>query len=407
MQRMSSETVSSLPPERPHPLARTPLVDKACAALEKAWAKGVPPPLVDPYDLWSRAAKGFDPGAEHCGRSSEDVRDFRERLDALCSALLSEARLNALGKTMAHGQIVRVIKQRLGLGQLWVDRPELLETNLAPPIIVVGQMRSGTTRIHRLLAADPAHSATRFCDSWYPVPRKIDMRPLWGGMMLAMARKLDPWIDALHPMGAQRAEEELGWLASALGHSTYDTQWHVPSFARFCEARDPTPVYREFARILRSDAAHHGNAGRPRVLKVPQFAEELPALLAQFPDARLIVANRHDEDVLRSAVSVVANQMAIQCDNVDLDWIETEWRRKLELRHARVQAALANFNGSVAQVHFDELGADWEAEITRIYAELQLDLTSDTFGAMRKEMASSKGGAHSQHAAQLEVFSAS
>lgn len=396
--------MGTLPPVRPHPLARTPLVDKACAALEKAWSKGIPPPLVDPDDLWTRAAKGFDPGAEHCGRSSEDVRDFRARLNALCDALLCEARLNALGKTMAHGQIVRVIRQRLGLGQLWADKPELLETKLAPPIIVVGQMRSGTTRIHRLLAADPAHSATRFCDSWYPVPRKPDMRPLWGGMMLAMARKLDPWIDALHPMGSMRAEEELGWLASALGHSTYDTQWHVPGFARFCEARDPAPIYREFARILKSDAAHHGNAQQPRALKVPQFSEELDALLAQFPNARLVVASRHDEDVLRSAVSVVANQMAIQSDNVDLDWIEHEWRRKLELRHSRVQAALARFDGPLAEVRFDELGANWEGEIARIYDQLDLNLSGQAINSMRREMASSEGGAHSAHAAQLQGF---
>ena len=392
------------PPERPHPLARTPLIDKACAALEKAWSKGIPPPLIDPDDLWRRAAKGTNIAAEHGGRSQEDIIDFRERLHALCDAVLTEARLNALGKTMAHGQIVRVIKQRLGLGQLWSDKPDLLDTQLAPPIIVVGQMRSGTTRIHRLLAADPAHSATRFCDSWYPVPRKIDMRPLWGGMMLAMARKLDPWIDSLHPMGSQRAEEELGWLASALGHSTYDTQWRVPSFTRFCEERDAMALYREFARILKTDAAHHGNAERPRVLKVPQFAEELSALLAQFPDARLVVANRHDDDVLHSSMSVVANQMTIQSNNVDLDWVEAEWRRKLKLRDSRVQAALADFGGAIAHVHFDELGADWESEIARIYNELDLELTPQARAAMAKEMASSEGGAHSKHAAQLQGF---
>lgn len=397
--------MGALPPERPHPLARAPLVDRACAGLERAWDKGwLPPPSIDPDDLWQRAAKGFDPADESAGRSSEDVTDFRERLSSLCASVADEARLNALGKTMAHGQIVRVIRQRLGLGRLWRQRPELLETPLAPPIIIVGQMRSGTTRIHRLLAADPTHAATRFCDSWYPVPRRIDMRPLWGGMMLFMARQLDPWIDALHPMGAMRAEEELGWLASALGHSTYDTQWRIPAFAAFCEARDAVPLYREFARILRSDAAHHGNAARTRVLKVPQFAEELPALLAQFPDARLVVASRHDEDVLRSACSVVANQMTIQSDHVDLGWIDAEWRRKLELRHSRVKAALAGFTGAVAHVHFDELGLDWEAEIARIYAELGIEPSPAALAAMRKEVRLSEGGVHFEHAAQLRGF---
>ena len=392
------------PPERPHPLARTPLIDKACTALEKAWSIGIPPPLSDADELWMRAAKGHAIADEYGGRTQEDVTDFRERLSVLCEAIREEAQLNALGKTMAHGQLVRVIKQRLGLGRLWARHSELLDTELAPPIIVVGQMRSGTTRIHRLLAADPAHCATRFCDSWNPVPSRRDFRPLWGAMMLAMARKLDPWIDALHPMGSRRAEEELGWLASALGHSTYDTQWHVPNFTRFCEARDAGPLYREFARILRTDAAHHRNAHLPRVMKVPQFAEELPSLLAQFPGARLVIADRNDEDILRSSVSLVANQMTIQSNNADLGRIEADWRRKLELRHTRVEAALADFDGPVAQVHFDELGADWESEISRIYTDLDISLSDDALGAMRKEMAESEGGAHSQHAAQLQRF---
>ena len=91
-------------------------------------------------------------------------------------------------------------------------------------------------------------------------------------------------------------------------------------------------------------------------------------------------------------------------DKVDLEWIEAEWRRKLELRHSRVQAALADFDGAVAHVHFDELGADWESEITRIYAELDMKLSSQARAAMAKEMASSKGGAHSAHATQMQGF---
>ena len=117
-----------------------------------------------------------------------------------------------------------------------------------------------------------------------------------------------------------------------------------------------------------------------------------------------MVANRHDDDVLHSSMSVVANQMTIQSNNVDLDWVEAEWRRKLKLRHSRVQAALADFDGAIAHVHFDELGADWESEIARIYNELDLELTPQARAAMAKEMASSEGGAHSKHAAQLQGF---
>ena len=145
------------------PDSRSSLIDRACFILEKAWANGLSEPSIEPEVLWDKAAKGSAPTAERNGRDSIDVQDFRERLEKLCSSISEEAELNALGKTIAHGQIVRIIRQRLALGQLWGNRPQILETKLAP-IIVVGQMRSGTTRVHRLLAADPANCATRFCD---------------------------------------------------------------------------------------------------------------------------------------------------------------------------------------------------------------------------------------------------
>ncbi|GAA4644346.1 sulfotransferase [Pontixanthobacter gangjinensis] len=359
---------------------------------------------LDPEELIERGSKGFEPEDEAGGRSADDLADFRERLDSLCKAIESEANLNNLGRAFAYGQLVRAIKQRFALGALWRTQPGLLKTEIAPPIIVIGQMRSGTTRIHRLLAADPALAATRFCDSWHPVPEKPDFRPVRGALTLFMARKLDPWIDSLHPFGAARADEELGWLASALDHSAYEAQWRIPSYAAFSEARDPAPVYREFARLLRTDAAHQGNSSKPRVIKTPQFAEDLPALLAQFPDGRIIVARRNDEDTLRSSVSLVANQMVIQSNNVDLRWIEAEWQRKLALRSQRLDDGLAQSRNLVSEVHFERLGSDWETEIAHIYQSLDISLSSEALVAMRKIQKNAASSPHHGHGNDMAKF---
>lgn len=394
-------------PERPHPLARSPMVDRLSRFLDKGWEKGwMPPPPLEPEELWRRGSKGFTLADESFGRSGEDCEDFDLRLEHLCTAINSDANLNALGRAFAYGLLTRAIQQRHALGALWQKRPELLETPLTPPIIVVGQMRSGTTRIHRLLASDPAHSATRFCDSWHPVPEKPDIRPLRGGLKLFVARQLDPWLDMIHPFGAARADEELGWLASALDHSAYEAQWRIQSYVAFSEARDPSPIYREFARLLRTDVAQHGHCDRPRVLKVPQFSEDLPALLACFPDARLVVSRRCGEETLRSSVSLVANQMAIQSDCVDLAWIEQEWQRKIALRDQRLDSALADFSGPIAEIDFDRLGQDWRAELRSVYSALGIELTASALSAMAREANLSETGAHSGHADQLEQFRA-
>ncbi|MFB0613153.1 sulfotransferase family protein [Aurantiacibacter poecillastricola] len=395
----------SLPP-RPHPCARSPRVERVNGWLEMAWRRGLSnKPSLEPEALWHKALRGAPARGEEAGRSAEDVDDFRIRLERLCQSLMTEARLNPLGLTIAHGQLARVIRQRLHLGAMWQEKPEILTIPLAPPVIVVGQMRSGTTRVHRLLASDPGLAATRFCDSWHPLPRTPDTRPAWSALSLLLARALDPWLDSIHPFGVTRADEELGWLAGALDHCAYEAQWRIPSFSAFSEARDPVPVYREFARLLRTDADWHHNAARPRVLKVPQFSEDLPALLAQFPEARVVLTRRCEDDLARSAASLVANQMTIQSDECDYDWIETEVRRKIALRESRMHHALSRFTGPLAVVDFDALSADWNTEIARVYEELGLEFCHRVRDSMAAEQGRARQSPHHSHNSQLRQFS--
>ncbi|WP_264392284.1 sulfotransferase family protein [Porphyrobacter sp. ULC335] len=395
-------------PVRDHLLARGPLAERANTFLGKAWERGwLPPPELDPDALWALAAKPYGAKAEaveHGGRSAEDVADFRERLTRIIAAVEAEAGLNPLGRTMAWGQLSRVVKNRLAFGALWLDRPELLNTPLAPPIIIIGHMRSGTTRIHTLLAADPAHSHTRYCDAYHPVPAPLGLNRVKAAMELAMLGMLNPWMQSIHPMAPAAVEEELAWISAALHHSIYESQWHIPAYSAWSEARDPAPIYREFARILKTDAAHRGIADKPRVLKVPAFAEDLATLLALFPDARLVMAEREQEAVLRSAISLAANQMAMQSDSCCLEAIETRWRHKIALREARMAEVLSGWHGPTTRARFDDLNADWESAITRVYADLGLTLTAEARAAMRRTMAASESGHHHAHREQLARF---
>jgi hypothetical protein len=395
-------------PVRDHLLARGALAERANAFLGKAWSKGwLPPPDCNPDALWAFAARPHGTeaaAAEQGGRSPEDVTDFRERLGRMIASLEAEADLNPLGRTMAWGQLSRVVKNRLAFGALWRARPELLETPLAPPIIVIGHMRSGTTRIHQLLAADPAHSHTRYCDAYHPVPSRLGLNRVKAAAELAMLGALNPWMQSIHPMTAAGVEEELAWISAALHHSIYESQWHIPAYSAWSESRGSAPIYREFARILATDAATRSNAARPRVMKVPAFAEDLATLLAQFPDARLVLAQRDHAAVLKSAVSLAANQMAMQSDTCDLARIEARWRHKIALREARMTEALADWKGPIARAGFDALNADWEAAIASIYADLGLALTPEARSAMRKVVAASAVGHHRAHAEQLARF---
>ena len=392
-------------PPRPHPFTRSPLAERLDRWIAAIWRKGwdEKPPLEPDY-LWQIGSRGYDEADEISIRSEEDVADFRLRLEQLCQALRDEAELNALGHTMAYGQLTSAIRKRHALGRLWRREPERARTPNAPPIIVLGQMRSGTTRVQRLLAADPAHAGTRFCDSHDPVPSTPDLRAVKSRAALVLAHWVNPWLETMHPIGATRTDEEIGWLSAALSPVAFEAQWRVPSFVTFSETRDPAPVYREFARILRTDAGFHGNALRPRVLKCPQFAEDAPALLDQFPDARIVTCHRAQKDVLASSVSMVASQMAFQTDLRELAGLQDNWRGRIAQRSGRMRAFLDALSVPVARMEFAELNHDWRAAIARAYGDLGMPLGDRALAAMEREIDRADSDRHHEHRRQISAI---
>ncbi len=399
---------ANMSPPRPHPLYRSSFAELANKVLAASWGRRLnEKPRLEPDYLWQVGARGYDHADEASVRLPEDVADFRERLDVLCRSLREEAQLNSLGHTMAYGQITSAIRKRHALGRLWRTNPALAQIEIACPIAVIGQMRAGTTRVHRLLAADPRFAGTRFCDSHDPVPKAPDWRPVKAAMGLALARRVNPWLDMLHPFGAARIDEEIGWLSGAFSPCAFESQWRIPSFVAFSEARDQAPVYREFARILRTDAATRKNADKPRVLKCPQFSEDVPSLLNALPGTRFVFTHRDRHAVWQSSVSLVASQMAFQSDNIELTSIESEWQRKLDLRERRIGQTLETMDAAMAHVEFEALGRDWQTQIASVYASLGLDPSGDAIEAMAAEHARAKDDRHHAHGGQLAVFAES
>ena len=389
-------------PPRPHLFARSAVAERANGAIAGMWARGwTEKPRLDPDFLWEEGAKGFSAEDEISIRSEEEVADFRLRLEKLCQALTGEAQLNALGHTMAYGQLKGAIRKRHALGRLWREKPDLATATIAAPILVLGQMRSGTTRVQRLLAADPRFCGTRFCDSHDPVPSRPDLRPLKARAGLFLARSVNPWLETMHPFGSIRTDEEIGWLAAALSPAAYEAQWHIPSFVAFSEDRSAAPIYREFSRILRTDAARHGNGSRPRVLKCPQFSEDLPELIGQFPDARIVLCERDRKAVLASSVSMVASQRAFQSDSHSEVDLRGEWERKIDLRDTRMTAALDEAHIPVPRVCFRRLNDQPHHVLDSVYRDLGLGYDRIARTAAEGELARAEKGHHRKHRTQI------
>ena len=362
------------------------------ALLSRGWSSGaLRRPSLDPDRLIARAIEQTrldDFGSDH----------WCPRLDTLCAALEDEAALTPLGRTIAHGQLVATLRARLTAQALWARHPEILDTPLTAPIVVLGQMRSGTTRVQRLLACDPALTYTRFHESCRPVlPRRphVDLRPLRAALELAALRLLNPGFAAIHPTAPTAADEEVGLLGIALAAPQFEVQWRVPRFARALENADMRPAYAEFRALLQTLRWLRGETDdRPWVLKVPQFMQDLPALLDAFPDARLLCVERGPVATVGSAASLVRNQMSMQSDTVDPHWIGREWLHKIAHRQRVATQTLAAHSAPRLTLTYAAMDADWRGAMRGVYRWLGRDLEPATLARMAAFANRRRGAAH-------------
>ena len=217
--------------------------------LERAWASGLSSrPRLDPDAIIAAAAR------REGDRPSDGC--WRDRLSILCAALNGEAALNPLGRTIAHGQLVKLVAARVRAERLFARHPAIRRRPLGAPLVIVGQMRSGTTRMHRLLACDPHFACNRLFEQLDPVPPSRRPSASTGGawsasLVGAGLHLLEPRLAAIHPSRPDAAEEEFGLHAYSIWGPLFEGQWRVPSFAGHVEQADPAPVYREFADLLR------------------------------------------------------------------------------------------------------------------------------------------------------------
>jgi len=371
------------------PPRRTRFIDVADRVIRGGRRLGVVGPAqLDKHFLMDQAAAvtGLDDFGD---------RWFERPFDALLDSVKHEARLNAAGDFSAMKQFHHVLRDRL-YAQMWFKRhPEILARPLKNPVVIVGPMRSGTTRLHRLLASDQRFALLRSFETISPVPRpefedvlageKEDFRPKLAARIMKVARLANPRTLSIHPTGPYEPEEELGLLVASMWSMKHDAQWHVPSYAQWCEGENPVEAYRHMANLLRLIGwSQQESSLRPWILKTPQHMLDLPALLEVFPDARLIFTHRDPKQVVGSAASLAWNQTIIYSDHNDPAQTGRQWLGKTATMIERMRAARdAIPRDRMIDVQYDDMETDWRGTMERVYRFLELDMAPAVDGMQR------------------------
>lgn len=350
--------------------------------------------------------------AEETGLSDFGDPWFEQAYDALVDALQGEARLNLAGEFVAEMQFVKVLKDRLMAEDWFTRHPEVLERALPHPVIVVGPMRSGTTRMHRLLAADHRFQHLRSFETISPVPPPgfepgdaHDERLSDARKIQRMARLANPRTLSIHPTGPCEPEEELGLLVNSFWGMKHEAQWAIPSYGRWCEGADARPAYRQLARLLKLVSwSQQKSSLKPWILKTPQYMLDLDAVIDTFPDARFVFTHRDPKAVVGSAASLAWNQTIIYSDHAEANAVGREWLRKTERQIARMRKARDRIARSRRiDVHFEEMDRDWAGVMHRVYRFLGMEIEPALAG-MEHFIARSRALKRKPHRYSLDEF---
>jgi hypothetical protein len=322
------------------------------------------------------------------GLADFGVDDYSDGLAVLLESYESEADLTSLGRRVARAGLRGALGARLLCEAGWAAHPEHVDVPIDRPVFVTGLPRSGTTALHRLLTADPAHQGLELWLAEVPQPRPPRdtwaANPVFQRIQAAYARHHveHPEFMGVHYIAADTVEECWQLLRQTMRSVAFECLAHVPGYSGWLQRQDWTGPYRRHRRSLQLIGLH--DAGRRWVLKNPSHLFALDALLTAYPDALIVQTHRDPAAVIGSMCSLAAQAAegwsgAFTGKVIGADQLEL-WARGL----AEFAAARARYNpAQFLDIDYADFTADPVGIVESVYAHFGLPYTGAAADVIR------------------------
>ena len=334
-----------------------------------------------------------------CGLSDfgSDDDDYREALGVLLESYQRDADLTEFGSKMQRFFVRNALVARLVSEAAFTQYPEHANVPIERPIFVTGLPRTGTTAIHRLLAADPRHQGLELWLAEFPQPRPP--RETWSDnpvfaqldAQFAKAHAENPDYTGLHYMTPDEVEECWQLLRQSLHSVSYETLAHIPTYSRWLAQRDWTKSYARHRKNLQLIGLNEPE--KRWVLKNPSHLFALDALFNTYPDALVIQCHRPVETIMASMCSLAQHTTegwsnTFTGEAIGADSMET-WSRGLELFNAeRARHDAAQFY----DLDYVDLVKDPVGAVQAVYDHFGIEVTDEARAAMTATHEASRQG---------------
>jgi len=329
---------------------------------------------------------------------------FRQPLARLLESLESDAALTAIGRVAVRAELIRSLKNRLYMTDVFRSAPEIADGTIRKPLFILGLPRTGTSILHELLAQDPANRVPmtwEVFNMWPPPERSTysrDPRIEQADRFLSRIDSILPDFKSIHPMGATLPQECVALMAHDFASIQFHTTYRLPSYQLWLENLDFGPVYASHRRQLQY--LQWKCPAEQWVLKSPGHLWALDALLDQYPDALIIQTHRDPLKVLASLVSLVTTLRGLASNRIDPLEIADDWAVRLAQgldTTTRVRNQRRLPPSRVFDMHFHELLRDEIAMVRRIYSHFDRELTAEAEAGMRAFLAAHSRDQRGRH----------
>jgi len=290
------------------------------------------------------------------------------------------------------------------------------------PVFVLGVPRSGTTRLHQVLAQDPQFTTFRtweclFAPSvtqrrfWLALAR-IDTslgRP-FGRLLGWLERRVFAGLDDVHAMSLRTPEEDyfalmpiLSCFILALPFPGFEHIWRIGRFDRDLPQDERRLILAYYRDCLKRHLYVHGS-DRLLLSKNAAFAPLAQSLADRFPDARFIVCLRDPLETVPSQLSSIADGLAFFGVPPDSAPVRDRLVAQLAFYYENLDALRRRLPPERhAALGMAELRAGLAPALERIYDKLGLALSPAFAATLAAEQASARRYRSSHHYS-LEQF---
>lgn len=320
---------------------------------------------------------------ERTGLSDFGPNDFLEGLTVLVNGINDEAEVRVDRWADVYGRLQRLLINRLWFAKDLSDHPDILDVDEGSPIIIASLPRTGSTKLHRILAAtgDFQYLTLWKAHMFARIPgvenggeaRRIEETEAYEEWIY----ETSPAILTGHPLFTHAAEEDQWLTECTFRHPLVVGMFDSMRYAHWLFTADMHPTFEYFLTQIRYLQWQSGlSKSKPWLLKTPNHLGNEASLTTCFKSPRFIVTHR---DPIKCIPSITSTAMAMRSLYSDRDGSVSFGAAALQLFAGAVDTHIAwrdqNPDVPILDLGFDEINRNAVAAARKVYDFCGMDFS--------------------------------